>query len=151
MLKKSLPHLRSLNNLPFPNVELSASLNSMPAQTHTGSNITKITTDGPFFGLLSEDKHFSLWSGEVLLLNYTQFNITKAVKRKQIRTKSLQEKGKNAVTKCEEFYDLFKESNEVPKSVDEEEVVPDPDKLTQLVNMGFPIELCKQALISTKN
>lgn len=82
MLKKNFPHLRSLNNLPFPNVPLSVSLNSMCPQTHNGSEIVRVAVDGYFFGFLSNDKIFSLWSGEMILLNYVTFNLATFVKRK---------------------------------------------------------------------
>lgn len=79
----------------------------MPAQSHNGSNISKITTDGHFFGLLCEGKHFSLWSGEMLLLNYTEFNLSQVFKKKEIKIKSKEESKNPGATKCEDLSDLF--------------------------------------------
>ena len=91
LLRKRLPHLRSLNNLPFPNVPLEVSLTSLPAQTHDGGDISKVVTSGNFFGLVSTDKVFSLWTSEVLLLNLISFDLKSFVKRNQAKVEVTEE------------------------------------------------------------
>lgn len=74
---QQFPFLRSVNGLPFPNVPLSVSLENLAALSH-GSKITSTCVTGHYLGTMSEDKVFSLWSTELMLLKFISIDLKKA-------------------------------------------------------------------------
>eukprot|EP01017_Pseudomicrothorax_dubius_P006493 TRINITY_DN11858_c0_g1_i1.p1 TRINITY_DN11858_c0_g1~~TRINITY_DN11858_c0_g1_i1.p1 ORF type:complete len:268 (-),score=82.21 TRINITY_DN11858_c0_g1_i1:34-837(-) len=179
-IARQLPANRMLRGLPSPNVPLHVTINSFPAQSHLNARnepaaILHLARDetSNFFSTISSDGTVNVWNADLALYRVRRVKLTEffeppsleILAEMKIESKDSEEKKDNM------FFGMFemeqnaedpnkgkkkgKNKNKDKETAHQESqsanIVPNPELVEQLYNMGFPIELAKKALIACKN